>query len=179
VKSIWSGLIVPLVLLAGSNISVNPKTAQLEASSSTLAAEAPAPQSSAVKKIAQFLEQFGGTYTKASDAVWVVPFKGKALDSVDVLVAVAPESNVMVIGATIAKKKDLRLSQALLYRLLKYNHSADYVKVGFDDDDDLFVRAELNAKTLDFQSFKEVLDQVGAVSDDLYAQIKPDLMGKP
>lgn len=132
-----------------------------------------------VKKTAQFLEQFGGTYTKAAEAVWVVPFKGKALANLDVVVAVSPESNLLIIGATIAKKQNLRRSEPLLYRLLKYNHSADYVKVGFDDDDDLFVRAELNAKTVDFQSFKAVLEQVGAAADELYAQITPDLIATP
>jgi Putative bacterial sensory transduction regulator len=179
VKLIWSGWIVTLVLLSGSNLSINPRTAQLKTFFSASAVEAPSHQNSAVKKTAQFLEQFGGTYTKVSDAVWVVPFKGKAIDGLEVLVVVSPESNVMVIGATVVKKKNLKLSQPLLYRLLKYNHVADYVKVGFDNDDDLFVRADLNVKTLEFQSFKEVLEQVGAVADELYTQVKPDLIGTP
>ena len=70
-------------------------------------------------------------------------------------------------------------AQPLLYRLLKYNNTADYVKVGFDDDEDLFVRAELNTKTTDFPLFKEVLEQVGAAADELYAQIKPSLIAAP
>jgi hypothetical protein len=179
VKLIFSGWIVSLVLLVGSNSSIHPRTAQLDIFQSALAAEAPAPQSSAVKKTAQFLEQFGGTYTKISDAVWVVPFKGKSIDGLEVLVIVSPESNLIVIGTTVVKKKNLKQSQNLLYRLLKYNHFADYVKVGFDDDDDLFVRADLNAKTLEFQSFKEILEQVGAVADELYTQVKPDLIRTP
>jgi hypothetical protein len=178
-KLTWSGWIVPLVLVGGIYPSLNPRTAQLEISQSALAAEAPALQNGAVMKTAQFLEQFGGSYTKISDAVWVVPFKGKEIDSVEVLVVVSPESNVMVIGATVVKQKNLKLSQPLLYRLLKYNHVADYVKVGFDDDDDLFVRADLNVKTLEFQSFKEILEQVGAVADELYTQVKPDLIVTP
>jgi hypothetical protein len=172
------GGIVPFVLLVGSNPSIKHRNAHLEISQSALAAEAPATQS-AIKKTAQFLEQFGGTYTKVSDAVWVVPFKGKTINSLEVLVVVSPESNLLVLGATVVKKKNLKQSQALLYRLLKYNHVADYVKVGFDDDDDLFVRADLNAKTLEFQSFKEILEQVGAVADELYAQVKPDLISTP
>jgi hypothetical protein len=175
VKLFLLGGIVPFVLLVGSNPSINPRTAHLEIAQSALAAEAPATQS-AVKKTAQFLEQFGGTYTKISDAVWVVPFKGKEIDNLEVLVVVSPESNLIVLGATVVKKKNLKQSQTLLYRLLKYNHVADYVKVGFDDDDDLFVRADLNTKTLEFQSFKEILEQVGAVADELYTQVKPDLM---
>jgi hypothetical protein len=178
-KLIWLGGIVVFVLLMGSNPSVDPRAAQLKNFQSALAAEAPASQNSAVKKTAQFLEQFGGTYTKISNTVWVVPFKGKAINDLEVLVVVSPESNLLVLGATVVKKQNLKQSQALLYRLLKYNHVADYVKVGFDDDDDLFVRADLNAKTLEFQSFKEILEQVAAVADELYTQVKPDLLKTP
>ena len=97
-----------------------------------------------------------------SEAVWVVPFKGKALSEFNVYIATSPDSSLLVMSVTIAKKKNLKLSQPLLYRLLKYNNAADYVKVGFDDDEDLIMRADLNAKTADFQSFKEVLEQLGA-----------------
>jgi hypothetical protein len=136
-------------------------------------------KASAAAKTAQFLEQFGGSYTKASEAIWVVPFKGKALSEFDVIVATSSDSNLLVMGVTVAKKQNLKLSQPLLYRLLKYNNTADYVKVGFDDDEDLFVRAELSTKTTDFPLFKEVLEQVGAAADELYAQIKPSLIAAP
>ncbi len=165
-------------LLAGSNLSGNPSALGLGLPLNNLALAAPAKQNNTAK-IGHFLEQFGGAYTKAADAVWVVPFKGKALPNFDVFVATASDSNLLIIGVTVAKKQNLKLSQALLHRLLKYNHSADYVKVGFDDDEDLFVRAELNAKTMDFESFKEVLEQVGAAADELYAQIKPNLSTTP
>jgi hypothetical protein len=165
-------------LLAGSNLSGTLGVLGQDLPLNSLAVAAPAKQNTAAK-VGQFLEQFGGTYTKAAEAVWVVPFEGKALSKFDVFVATSSDSNLAIIGVTVAKKKNLKLSQDLLLRLLKYNHSADYVKVGFDDDEDLFVRAELNAKTMDFASFKEVLEQVGAAADELYAQIKPNLTRTP
>jgi Putative bacterial sensory transduction regulator len=166
-------------LLVGSNLSFNPRNSQLEYAWNEPAVAASPQQSSLVKQTSQFLEQYGGPYTKASDTLWVVPFKGKALTDLEVFVTVSPENNLLLIGAIVAKKQNLKLSQPLFHRLLKYNHAVDYVKVGLDDDDDLFVRAELNAESIDFQSFKKVLDQVAAAADELYAQIKPDLSGKP
>ncbi|WP_404787586.1 T3SS (YopN, CesT) and YbjN peptide-binding chaperone 1 [Altericista sp. CCNU0014] len=177
-RLIQAGWIVSMaVVLAGSGLSRNP-VAGSSLPFDTAALAAPVKQTIEAK-IGQFLERFGGPYTKAADAVWVVPFKGKALANFDVFIATSSDSNLLIIGATVAKKQNLKLSQALLHRLLKYNHTADYVKVGLDDDEDLFARAELNAKTMDFESFKEVLEQVGAVADELYAQIKPNLSAAP
>jgi hypothetical protein len=172
----WAAAIA--TLLVGSNLACNLAVLGRDLPQNSLAAAAPVKQNIAAK-IGQFLEQFGGTYTKAADTVWVVPFKGKSLSSFDAFVATSSDSSLVIIGVTVVKKKNLKLSQDLFHRLLKYNHSADYVKVGFDDDEDLFVRAELNARTMDFASFKEILEQVGAAADELYAQIKPNLSNAP
>jgi hypothetical protein len=171
-------MIPTVALLVGSSPLSHSWAPRLGLQLSAPAIAAPA-KSSAAAKTAQFLEQFGGPYTKAAEAVWIVPFKGKALADFDVFVATSPDSNLLVMGVTVAKKQNLKLSQPLLYRLLRYNNTADYVKVGFDDDEDLFIRAELNASTTDFQSFKEILEQVGAAADELYAQIKPSLIAAP
>jgi hypothetical protein len=171
-------IVSTVVLLVSTSPSSHSQAFCLDLALSSSAVAAPA-QKSAAAKTAQFLEQFGGPYTKAAEAVWVVPFKGKALSGFDVYVAASSDSNLLIMGVTVAKKQNLKLSQPLLYRLLKYNNAADYVKVGFDDDDDLFIRAEMNAKTADFQSFKEVLEQVGAAADELYAQVKPSLVTAP
>ncbi len=175
-RFVWT--IPTMVLLVGSSSLSHSGSSGvgLQLSSPVMAAPA---QKSAAAKITRFLEQFGGPYTKASEAVWVVPFKGKALSEFNVYIATSPDSSLLVMSVTIAKKKNLKLSQPLLYRLLKYNNAADYVKVGFDDDEDLIMRADLNAKTADFQSFKEVLEQLGAASDEVYGQIKPSLIAKP
>jgi hypothetical protein len=175
-RLVWT---VPTVaLLVVSSPLIHSQISWLSLHLSPPAMAVPA-QKSAAAKIARFLEQFGGPYTKASEAAWVVPFKGKTLSEFDVYIATSPDSSLLVMNVTIAKKKNLKLSQPLLYRLLKYNNAADYVKVGFDDDEDLIVRVDLNVKTADFQSFKEVLEQVSAASDEVYAQVKPSLIAKP
>jgi Putative bacterial sensory transduction regulator len=174
VKCIRFGSITFMVaLLLGSNLS-HPKVSQIRLPLS--AATASAQQANTTQKIEQFLEQFGGTYTKRTEGIWIVPFQGKSLESLEIFVAVSQETDTLLMGATLVNKKNLRVSESLLYQLLKFNHSADYVKVGFDDDEDLFLRAELNAKTIDSKSFKEILEQVGAATDELHAQIKPALI---
>lgn len=129
-------------------------------------------QSSIVVKIRQYLEQFGGSYTKVSETAWTVPYQGKSLKNYDVFVSTVPNSDLVVIGVTMATKKNLKPSQDLYLKLLKYNNAADSVKVGIDDDGDLFLRADVNGRTMDFQEFKEVVEQVAAATDELHSQVK-------
>ena len=128
-------------------------------------------------KIGQFLEKSGGKYTKFADTIWTVAYQGTSLKNFDVMVATLPNTELIVMSVTIAKKKDIRLTQDLLYKLLEYNDMADYVKAGFDDEGDLFLRADLNGRLIDLQEFNVVLEQLAAASDDLHKQIKTSLNG--
>lgn len=138
-------------------------------------AAAPLKSSSKVK-VAKFLEQVGGTYTKVSEGVWQIPHNGKSLANFDVLVITVPDSDLLAIFATVVEKKNLKISQNLLYKLLRFNNAADRAKVGFDDDDDLFVRIDLDSRTVDLKEFQEALGQVAAVSDEVYAAIKGSIV---
>ncbi|MDX2242079.1 MAG: hypothetical protein NW224_15445 [Leptolyngbyaceae cyanobacterium bins.302] len=127
-------------------------------------------------KIAQFLQQAGGSYTKVSETVWKVPYEGKSLANFDVMVITVPEADLVVSGVVVAEKKQLKLSQDLLYKLLKFNNSADRVKVGIDDDGDLFIRIETSGRTLDLEQFKADTEQLAAATDELHRQIKSSLV---
>lgn len=129
-------------------------------------------QSSTAAKIRQYLEQFSGSYTKVSDTTWTIPYQGKSWKSYDVYVSTIPNSDLVLIGVPVAAKKNLKPSQDLYLKLLKYNNTVDSVKVGIDDDGDLFLRADVNGRTMDFQEFKEVVEQVAAATDELHSQIK-------
>lgn len=130
-------------------------------------------------KIGQFLEQSGGSFNKVADGVWTVPFQGKSLKNFNVIIATDAESETIVVFAVIAEKKNLRLSQDLLYNLLKYNHAVDKIKVGISEEGDLNVRIDENGRLLDLQAFKDTLEQTAAASDELYEQIKGSITSVP
>jgi hypothetical protein len=124
-------------------------------------------------KIEQWLKQSGLTYTKAGDNVWLVKSKGNALQEFNTLVAAY--EGVVVIGVVMANKKELKMSQDLLFKILKLNHDVDFIKIGFDNDDDLFVRLERKVRTLDLEEFKACYTEVTAAADRLYTEVKPFL----
>jgi hypothetical protein len=125
-------------------------------------------------KVDQWVKQSGFNYTKASETVWVVKSKGKVLPEFETFVAT--NENVVVIGVVMAKQKNLKMSQESLLKILKLNHENDFVKIGIDEDNDLFVRLERKVRTLDFEEFKSCYAEVVADSDNVYTQIKPFLI---
>jgi hypothetical protein len=137
----------------------------------TTGSQATTAQTSA--KVEQWLKQSGVNYTKAGDNVWLVKSKGNALQEFNTLVAT--NEGVVVIGVVMANKKDLKMSQDLLFKILKLNHDVDFIKIGFDNDDDLFVRLERKVRTLDLEEFKACYTEVTAAADRLYTEIKPFL----
>lgn len=126
-----------------------------------------------VSKLAQILERSGYTYRKAADNVWVVSFKGKT--KADIQVFVTSAENLIIMGTVVAPKASMNVSPEMMFKLLRMVHDIDRVKIGFDDDEDLFVRAEVTAKCFDVEEFKSAMDQVSAGSDKVYAAIKAHL----
>jgi hypothetical protein len=124
-------------------------------------------------KIVQFLEK-QGSYTKVSDGVWIVSYKGKSIKNIELLVITAAEIELVIMTVTVAKKKEIPLKPDLLYKILKF--SADQVKVGISDKGDLNLQAEINARLTDYKEFNEVLNQVAAAADLLHGQIKSSLI---
>lgn len=127
-------------------------------------------------KVEQWLKQAGYNATKAADNVWLIKSKGNALSDFNTLVAT--NEGVVVIGVVMTNKKDLKMSQDLLFKILKLTHDIDYIKIGFDNDDDLFVRLERKVRTLDFEEFKACYSEVTNAADKLYTEIKPFLNAK-
>lgn len=127
-----------------------------------------------VARLAQILERSGYPYKKAADNVWVVSFKGKSL--ADIQVIVTSVENLIVMGAVVAPKSSMRVGQEMMFKLLKLTHDIDRVKIGFDSDDDLFVRAEVTAKCFDADEFKSNMEQVSGGADQIHAAIKSYLV---
>lgn len=123
-------------------------------------------------KVTQLLQQSGYTHRKTGDNTWVIerPAGKKGW----ILVATGP--NFVVIGIIVAVKKNMRVSNDLNVALLKLNHSMDFVKAGFDDDDDLFVRTEERIRVVDLQEFKAMVETVDRAADTTYEKVKPFLL---
>lgn len=127
-----------------------------------------------VAKLAQILERSGYAYKKATENVWVVSFKGKSL--ADINVFVTSVENLIIMGAVVAPKSSMKVSPEMMFKLLRLTHDIDRVKIGFDDDEDLFLRAEVNSKCFDVEEFKANMEQVSAGADKVHAAIKSYLV---
>ena len=127
-----------------------------------------------VSKLAQILEQSGYPYKKAADNVWVVSFKGKSKSDIQIFVTSA--ENLIVMGTIIAAKASMKVTPDLMFKLLRIVHDIDRVKIGFDDDEDLFLRAEVTNKCFDVEIFKSSMDQIAAGTDKVHAAIKSSLV---
>ena len=127
-----------------------------------------------VAKLAGILERSGYAYRKAADNIWVVNFKGSSLAEINVFVTSAED--LVVMGTVVAEKNAMQVTPEMMRKLLKLAHEIDRVKIGFDSDDDLFVRSEVSARLFDLEEFKSYMQQVSAASDKIHAAIKPFLV---
>lgn len=135
--------------------------------------ESGAPAKSTLAKIAGFLDQSGYTYTKVRENVWTIAFTGKAFSNFNVRIA-SNESILVMSVLVVEKKKNLKGNiQEMMYKLLKFNIDADFVKMGIDDDENLIVRADLTTRTLDLQEFKDVVEQMAAAANEIYTTVRP------
>lgn len=123
------------------------------------------------EKAAALLDKSGYPFRKASENLWVVSFNGKQIADIQVIIRTAPD--FLFADVTIAKKREMRPTAELFYKALKLAHSYDIVKIGLDNDDDLFVRVELKMRTMDVDEFKSYIKQTAAAADEIYGQIKP------
>jgi hypothetical protein len=126
-----------------------------------------------VAKMTQILERSGYTYKKAKDNIWVVTFKGKSLAEINVLVTTV--ENLIVMGVVIAEKDAMKNSPEMMFKLLHLAHDIDRVKIGFDDDNDLFLRAEVTTRCFELADFKAFMEQISLGADKVHAAIKPYL----
>jgi hypothetical protein len=114
---------------------------------------------------------------KANDTTWTLDFNGKQIPKFKVVVTVTEKDSSGILTAItnpVPKDQMPRNRTNLSAALLKANTDFDYVKVGFDKDGDVFVRADM-PPSIDIGSFKTVVEQVAAAADELYGRIKQSL----
>lgn len=124
-------------------------------------------------KVVQLLTASGYTFKQLTPIVWTIDFTGKSLPNFKVLLST--QDDLLVIFVIAAEKKNIPLNTNFMFKLLRFNHSLDRVKVGLDDDGDLFVRVDLSVRILDVTDLKLNVEQVAASSNEVYAAIKGDL----
>lgn len=88
------------------------------------------------------------------------------------MLLMAQEGDLGLIGTVVQPKARLDLSAETLLKLMKLNHTLEFVKIGIDDDGDLFVRAELRMGSLTADDFTASLKQVIASANQVYDALK-------
>lgn len=125
-------------------------------------------------KLETLIKSSGYTSSKVNDNVWTIDFAGKQLAKYKVILSASnkDKDGIFVIFANPVEKSRLPSTANFMTLLLKANHDFDYVKVGIDNDGDVFVRADIPDST-DAGYFKSIVDQVAAATDQLYGRMKP------
>jgi hypothetical protein len=125
-------------------------------------------------KLEELIKNSGYISSKVNDNVWTIDFTGKQLPKFKVILSASgkDKDGIVVVFANPAEKSRLPATPNFMMLLLKANHDFDYVKVGIDNDGDVFVRADIPDST-DGGYFKSVVEQVAAATDQLYGRMKP------
>ena len=120
-------------------------------------------------KVDQLAKASGYDFARKNDTVWAADFQGKNLKSFRLVVAV--QDDVMVTFVTLVEKARVPETTAFMHKLLHYNSTLDRVKIGLDDDGDLFVRCDASVRAVDSKEFHAIVDQVSAATDEVYKGI--------
>lgn len=120
-------------------------------------------------KVDGFVKHSGYEFVNPAENAW-----GIKRPSGLVIVAVADD--IVIIGMVVAQKANFKASAEMGVDMLTLAHRLDYLKVGLDDDGDLFVRAEIKVTAMTQADFDDVLKRVVKGSDDAAAKLKPYLI---
>jgi putative sensory transduction regulator len=151
-----------VVLLALAAISTCDKARAQSGSSSPCAT-----------KMAALLPASGYEYKTHRADVWSIAFNREHLK--DFKVVLSTNEDLLVVFVTVVKKSQMPVAAEFRGTLLSLNHKLDRVKVGLDDDGDLFVRSDCTCRILDSEEFKEQVKQVAASADDVYGKISSSI----
>jgi hypothetical protein len=106
-------------------------------------------------------------------AMWVISGAVRfPEDGIQGLIVVAEEDGVVIVGTVVRPKAKLDTSAAALLKLMQLNNSMDYIKLGIDNDGDLFVRVEMRERLLDAIELKAAMLNVISASAKVYEATK-------
>lgn len=121
--------------------------------------------------LAALLERSGLKYQKAGDGVWLLDFAAAQGEVVRVLVA--SSGGLAVFATTLKGAPGADLTKEDLLAVNRLNAQIDRVKIGIDDDRDLFLRLDLTLRTLDVEELKVNASQVAAAAQRAAATLAP------
>lgn len=126
-------------------------------------------QQQAIDTVERVLAASELKYTSAGAGVWVIRRQGENLKYFQVVLYT--EGASLFTEVIVARGKSLNLDSAKPV-VLRLSKELDYVKVGFDKDDDVFVRNEIPLKSLDVEQLKTSLDKVAKAADKVYVEVR-------
>ena len=107
-------------------------------------------------------------------AVWTIARHADPLGDFKVIVTI--KDGMLITFVTVAEKAKIRRTPELDQRLLDMNHDYDYVKIGFDDDQDAYVRIDARLRIVDGREMHDIIEQVERTSQTLYRTLQPYLI---
>ena len=119
--------------------------------------------------VVSLMEQSGIAYTKLTDGVWSIPFEGQTVK--DIELRVATSDDLVVVLSVLAERKDLQATPRCLTTMLEYNSEVDGAKVVLSEDQ-VLVRYDAKAKTLDKEEWNYVTNQVASAVDEVVPKLK-------
>jgi hypothetical protein len=139
---------------------------------------APAQSAADLAKVVSLMQADSYSYkTTTSPSVWTIHFAGDNLKDIKVVVAVGSgDDPAVIVFVTVTEKKTMPVTTDFMRTLLQQNHQMDRVKIAYDADGDLEVRIDATLRVTDAPEFKGIVDQVKNVSDELYGDIKSQLI---
>ena len=93
------------------------------------------------RKIAALIKEASFKYREADEGIWVLSFKGRHTDSIEVVVQA--DGDMVVVFSTVKRK--IVASSELLRQFMEANFNANYSKLAIDGDGDLLALTELTA----------------------------------
>lgn len=108
--------------------------------------------------------------------IWTITRRAEHLKEFDVILMI--KNGVLISFVTVAPKASIRRTPELMEKMLKMNYEYDSVKIGFDEDDDAYVRIDERLRIVDAQEFDAIIEQVSSVADALYGTLKPYFIAK-
>jgi hypothetical protein len=131
------------------------------------AAQTPSTKSEFAARVGTYLLKSPYEFKILSDKYWIINHKTGGT------ILLAVEEDLMVMGVVVAKQGDYRVTAESMSDMLKLAHQLDFIKVGIDDDGDLFVRMERRGKTLEQKEFFDFVETVASASVKAGKQIGP------
>ena len=171
-RLLFTLLVIPLVCLNSGPISAQRTVKKADKKPIEAAPLTPISldDNQTIVTVERLLSESGQKYVTAGAGIWVIRRNGPNLTSFQIVLSSI--AGTLITEVIVAPAKSVRLEAASPY-LLRLADKLDYVKIGLDTGDDLFVRHESRVKSLNVEELKNNIDRVAAAADKMFVEIKP------